>query len=67
MIGRGNYDKGQDDRIGGTVFTVDTRPFWREPGVSPKDDSSHWHNNGETLYLISRSMGDDMVKILGGK
>lgn len=48
----------------GNVFTVDTRPFQREVAVSPKGDGSHWHNNGETLYLIGKGMGDGMLKML---
>jgi alpha-galactosidase len=48
----------------GTVFTRDTRPFWRASTVSPANDVSHWNNNGETFFLIGDSMGDGMVDLL---
>ncbi len=48
----------------GTVFTADTRPFWREVSVSPRDDGSHWNHNGESFFLIGYSMGRGMVQML---
>ncbi len=48
----------------GNVFTIDTRPLQRSVEVSPKQDGSHWNNNGDTLYLIGKGMGDGMVKML---
>jgi hypothetical protein len=48
----------------GTVFTADTRPFWRLPAVSPNNDGSHWHGNGESFFLIGKSMGRGMVDLL---
>ena len=48
----------------GNVFTVDTRPFQRSPEESPRPDGSHWHNNGHTLWLIGKGMGDGMVNML---
>ncbi len=48
----------------GTVFTADTRPFWRDASVSPANDGSHWNNNGETLFLIGDSMGQGMVDLI---
>jgi hypothetical protein len=51
----------------GNVFTVDSRPFQRSVEESPRSDGSHWNNNGETLWLIGKGMGDGMAKMLGGK
>jgi alpha-galactosidase len=48
----------------GSVFSVDTRPFWREPDVSPVNDGSHWHANGESYFLIGDSIGQGMVEML---
>jgi alpha-galactosidase len=44
-----------------TVFTRDTRPFWRDKTVSPADQSHHWNLNGESYYLIGQAMGQGMA------
>jgi hypothetical protein len=49
----------------GNVSVVDTRDFWRAAAVSPIDQGFHWNQNGETLFLIGKSMGDRMVNLLG--
>jgi alpha-galactosidase len=48
----------------GTVFTVDTRPFWRDASVSPSNFGYHWNHNGETHYLIGKGMGQGMTNLL---
>ncbi len=48
----------------GTVFTAETRGFWREVTDSPIDQNFHWHQNGETYWLIGDAMGDGMVNLL---
>ena len=48
----------------GTVFTTDTRPFWRDASVSPSNFGYHWNHNGETHYLIGKGMGQGMISIL---
>ncbi len=50
--------------LGGNVFTVDTRPFARTTEESPTNDTTHWKNNGESMYLIGKGMGDGMVDLL---
>ncbi len=52
--------------LGGNVFTVDTRPFARTDAQSPTNDSTHWRNNGESMWLIGKGMGDGIVPLLGG-
>lgn len=51
-------------QLGGKVFTVDARPFARSTEVSPNNDTTHWKNNGESLYLIGKGIGDGMVDML---
>ncbi len=48
------------------VLSTDPRPFWRLPAESPATSGQgfHWNWNAETLFLIGKSMGDDMVDLL---
>lgn len=48
----------------GNVFAADTRPFWRQSSVSPRDQGFHWNQNGETYYLIGEAMGLGMIQLL---
>lgn len=52
--------------LGGNVFTVDTRPFARTEVESPTNDTTHWKNNGESMWLMGKGMGDGVVGLLGG-
>jgi len=49
----------------GNVFAADTREFWRESSVSPRDQGFHWNQNGETYYLIGEAMGKGMKTLIG--
>ena len=44
---------------------ADTRPLWREANVSPRNQGFHWNQNGETQYLIGKSLGEGMKSLLG--
>ncbi len=57
-------DPRRHPEFAGTVFTADTRPFWRDVSVSPRNDVSHWNQNGESFFLIGESMGRGMVEML---
>jgi hypothetical protein len=48
----------------GNVSAADTRDFWRDSSVSPRDQGFHWNQNGETLYLIGEAMGEGMKTLL---
>ncbi len=49
----------------GNVFAADTREFWRDVSVSPRENQGfHWNQNGETLYLIGEAMGEGMKILL---
>jgi hypothetical protein len=50
--------------LGGNVFTVDTRPFAETTENSPTNDTTHWKNNGKSMYRIGKGMGDGMVDLL---
>jgi len=47
----------------GNVSTIDTVPFRRPVSESPTNDAVHWLNNGETLYLIGKGIGDNLVQM----
>ncbi|MFT5883521.1 MAG: hypothetical protein ACI9FG_002038 [Crocinitomicaceae bacterium] len=51
----------------GNVFSTDAAPFHRELAVSPDGDWTHWNDNGETLYLIGKAIGDGLVKMISSK
>ncbi|MBT8044932.1 MAG: Ig-like domain-containing protein, partial [Verrucomicrobiae bacterium] len=50
--------------LGDKVFTVDTRPFAETVENSPTNDTTHWKNNGKSMWLIGKGMGDGMVDLL---
>ncbi|MFU8848082.1 MAG: PA14 domain-containing protein [Opitutales bacterium] len=47
----------------GTVNSVDTRPFYRPPEVSPRNQSFHYHGNAETYMLVGEAMGKAMLEL----
>ena len=47
----------------GNVKSVDTRPFYRKPEVSPRNQSFHYHGNAETYMLVGEAMGKAMVEL----
>jgi alpha-galactosidase len=47
----------------GTVKPVDTRPFYRAPEVSPRNQSFHYHGNAETYMLVGEAMGKAMIEL----
>lgn len=51
----------------GNVFSTDAAPFHRLKAVSPDGDWTHWNDNGETLYLIGKAIGDGLVKMISSK
>ena len=47
----------------GNVASVDTRPFYRPPEVSPRNQGFHYHGNAETYMLVGEGMGKAMVEL----
>jgi alpha-galactosidase len=60
-------DPKRHPEFAGTVRTIDARPFWREPEVSPKNQDYHYNHNAETYMLVGDALGRAMVEMLGGK
>lgn len=51
----------------GNVKTIDARPFWRDAGISPKNQDYHYNHNAETYMLCGDALGRAMVELKGGK
>ena len=47
----------------GNVKSVDTRPFYRSPEVSPRNQGFHYNGNAETYMLVGEAMGKAMVEL----
>ena len=49
----GNY------RNSGNVRTVETRGFWREASISPRNQGFHYNQNAEGHMLVGEALGCD--------
>jgi len=56
-------DPAKHPEFAGTVKSVDTRPFYRPPEASPRNQSFHYHGNAETYMLVGEAMGKAMVEM----
>jgi hypothetical protein len=57
-------DKGKYPEFRGNVLTVETRDFWREPDVSPRNQGFHYNQNAETYMLVGEALGKGLLKLL---
>ena len=57
-------EKGKYPEFKGNVLTVETRDFWRDPEVSPKNQGFHYNQNAETYMLVGEALGKGMLEIL---
>jgi len=57
-------DPARHPNFAGNVASVDTRPFYRPPEVSPRNQSFHCHGNAETYMLVGEGMGQAMVELI---
>jgi alpha-galactosidase len=57
-------NKGKYPDFKGNVQTVETRGFWREPEVSPRNQGFHYNQNAETYMLVGEALGKGMLKFL---
>ena len=60
-------DPRQHPEFAGTVASVDTRDFWRDPIESPRVQDYHYHRNPETYLLVGEALGRAMVRLQGGE
>ena len=57
-------DKGKYPEFKGNVLTVETRDFWRDVSVSPRNQGYHYNRNAETYMLVGDALGRAMVGLL---
>ena len=58
-------DPNEYPEFDGTVATVDTRPYCRDPyPASPSDLGYHWNNNAEAYWLVGKGIGQAMVELV---
>jgi alpha-galactosidase len=60
-------DTGKHPEFKGNVKTVETRDFWRDAAISPKQEGFHYNLNAETYMLVGEAMGKAMVELQNGK
>ncbi|MFW6162007.1 MAG: sialate O-acetylesterase, partial [Planctomycetota bacterium] len=60
-------EKGKYPEFAGNVLTVETRGFWRDRSVSPRNQGYHYNRNAETYMLVGDALGRAMVRLLGGR
>ena len=60
-------DPKRHPEFAGNVRTIDTRPFWRDSSISPKNQDYHYNHNAETYMLCGDALGRAMVELNGGK
>lgn len=60
-------EKGKYPQFKGNVKTVETRDFWKDASVSPRNQDFHYNGNAETYLMVGDSMGRAMVELLEGR
>ena len=60
-------DKGKYPQFKGNVLTVETRGFWRNAEMSPRNQGFHYNQNAETYMLVGEALGKGMVKLKKAK
>lgn len=51
----------------GNVKTAETRGFWRDASISPRNQGFHYNQNAETYMLVGEALGREMVELLEQK
>ncbi len=60
-------EKGKYPEFKGNVRKVETRDFWRDESISPRNQGFHYNQNAETYMLVGEALGDAMVGLKKGK
>jgi hypothetical protein len=56
-------DKGKYPEFKDNVSTIETRDFWKDASVSPRNQGFHYNGNAETYMMVGDAMGRAMVKL----
>ena len=57
-------EKSKYTEFAGNVLTVETRGFWKDASVSPRNQGFHYNGNAETYMLVGDALGRGMVKLM---
>ena len=57
-------DAKKHPELAGNVKCVDSRDFWREVAVSPRDQGFHYNRNAETYMEVGLSLGQAMADVI---
>jgi len=57
-------ERGKYPEFQGNVKTVETRDYWRDADVSPREQGFHYNQNAETYMLVGEAMGRGMIELL---
>ena len=64
MIVAVSGETGKHPEFKGNVKTVETRDFWRDAEISPRNQGFHYNQNAETYMLVGEALGEGMVELL---
>jgi len=59
-------DPSKHPEFKGTVASVETRDFCRLIGKSPSSQGYHWHQNGESYFLVGKGIAEAMLDLIKG-
>ena len=59
-------ETGKYPDFAGNVLTVETRDYWRDASVSPRDQGFHYNGNAETYLMVGDALGRGMLRLLSG-
>ena len=57
-------EKGNYPEFAGNVLTVETRDFWKDASISPRNQGFHYNQNAETYMMVGDALGRGMVQLL---
>jgi alpha-galactosidase len=57
-------EKGKYPEFADNVLTVETRDYWKDASVSPRDQGFHYNGNAETYMMVGDALGRGMAKLL---
>jgi len=57
-------ETGKYPEFAGNVLTVETRDFWIDHALSPRNQGFHYNGNAETYLKVGGALGRGMVKLL---
>ena len=60
-------ERGKYPEFKGNVKAIDSRDFWREANVSPKNQGYHYNRNAETYMEVGLGLGWAMADLLKNK